>query len=98
MIDDGVLRDVLSAALATGGEFAEVYAENRRSTSVRLEERKVEEVTSGSDRGAGVRVIRGNSTAYAYTNRLDADALIDAARVAAAALADEPTVTVSDLR
>jgi TldD protein len=98
MIDDGALRNVLSAALATGGEFAELYAEKRRSTSVRLEERKVEEVTSGSDRGAGVRVIRGNSTAYAYTNRLDADALIDAARVAAAALTDEPKVTVADLR
>ena len=98
MIDDGVLRDVLSAALATGGEFAEVYAENRRSTSVRLEERKVEEVTSGTDRGAGVRVIRGNSTAYAYTNRLERDSLLEAARVAAAALTDEPTVTVRDLR
>ncbi|MGH2795738.1 MAG: TldD/PmbA family protein [Actinomycetota bacterium] len=98
MIDDGVLRDVLSAALATGGELAEVYAETRRSTSVRLEDRKVEEVTSGSDRGAGVRVIRGNSTAYAYTNRLERDSLLDAARVAAAALTDEPKVAVQDLR
>src|SRR5262245_37033774 len=97
MIDESVLRDVLAAALATGGEFAELYAETRTSTSVRLEDRKVEEVTTGRDRGAGVRVVRGQSTAYAFTNRLDRDALIDAARVAAAALHDAPGATVRDL-
>jgi TldD protein len=98
MIDDGVLKDVLSAGLATGGEFAEVYAETRTSTAVRLEDRRVEELTSGRDRGAGVRVIRGISTAYAYTNRLDRDSLIAAAKAAAAALHDEPGARVADLR
>src|SRR6266542_3957747 len=97
MIDEAVLRDALAAALGTGGEFAELYAETRGSTSVRLEDRKVEEVTTGRDRGAGVRVVRGASTAYAYTNRLDRDALMDAAKVAAAALHDEPTAVVRDL-
>src|ERR1051326_2677690 len=97
MIDESVLRDVLAAALATGGGFAELYAETRGSTSVRLEDRKVEEVTTGRDRGAGVRVVRGASTAYAYTNRLDRDALRDAAGVAAAALHDEPRAEVRDL-
>jgi TldD protein len=97
MIDEAVLRDVLAAALATGGEFAELYAETRGSTSVRLEDRKVEEVTTGRDRGAGVRVVRGASTAYAYTNRLDRAALLDAAGVAAAALHDEPRAVVRDL-
>src|SRR2546422_3501343 len=97
MIDEAVLRDVLSAGLATGGEFAELYAESRGSTSVRLEDRKVEEVTTGRDRGAGIRVVRGASTAYAYTNRLDREALLDAAKVAAAALNDEPRAVVRDL-
>ncbi|MFY9586727.1 MAG: TldD/PmbA family protein [Actinomycetota bacterium] len=97
MIQESVLRDVLSAALATGGEFAEVYAETRRSASVHLEDRKVEEVTTGRDRGAGVRVVRGSSTAYAYTNRLDRDALLDAARVAAASLKDQPQAEVRNL-
>lgn len=98
MIDEAVLRDVLSLALATGGEFAELYAETRRSTSARLEDRRVEEVTSGRDRGAGVRVIRGMSTAYAFTNRLDREALLDAAKVAGAALRDSPRAVVADLR
>lgn len=98
MIDEKVLSEVLGAALGTGGEFAEVYAETRASTSVRLEDRQVEEVTSGRDRGAGVRVIRGASTAYAYTNRLDREALLDAANAAAAAMHDTPGARVADLR
>lgn len=98
MIDESVLKDALAAALTTGGEFAEVYAEKRAGTSVRLEDRRIEEVTSGRDRGAGIRVIRGESTAYAFTNRLDREALLDAARAAAAAMHDEPVARVLDLK
>jgi TldD protein len=98
MIEDGAVKETLSAALATGGEFAELYAETRSSTSIRLEDRKVEDLTSGRDRGAGVRVVRGASTAYAYTNRLEPAALLEAARVAAAALNDSPAAVVADLR
>jgi TldD protein len=98
VIEPPLLAEVLRAALATGGEFAEIYAETRTGTTIRLEDRKVEEVTSGSDRGAGVRVVRGASTAYAYTNRLERRALLEAARVAAAALRDEPRVALADLR
>ncbi|HEX9697153.1 MAG TPA: TldD/PmbA family protein [Actinomycetota bacterium] len=97
-LDDGVLRAVLSAALATGGEFAEIFAEDRDSTSVRLEDRKVEELVSGRDRGAGIRVVKGESTAFAFTNRLDRDALIDAAKAAAAGLSDQRRVDATDLR
>lgn len=97
MIDEGVLKITLAAALATGGDFAEAYAETRSSTSVRLEDRKIEEVTSGRDRGAGIRVIHGESTAYAYTNRLDRGSLLDAARAAAAAVEKQPRAAVADL-
>lgn len=97
-LDDAVLRDSLSAALATGGEFAEIFAEDKASTSVRLEDRKVEELTTGRDRGAGIRVVRGESTAFAFTNRLDRASLLDAAKAAAAGLADDRTTDVRDLR
>ena len=88
MLEDAVVRKVLGAALATGGEWAEVYAEDRLSHNIRLEDRRVEELVTGRDRGAGVRVVKGTASAYAYTNRLDTDALLEAARVAAAALRD----------
>ena len=97
MLDDAVVRKVLAAALATGGEWAEVFAEDRLTHNLRLEDRRVEELVTGRDRGAGIRVVRGTSTAYAYTNRLDAGSLLEAARVAAAALRDQPRAEVRDL-
>ena len=98
MLDDATVRKVLGAALATGGEWGEVYAEDRLSHSIRLEDRRVEELVTGRDRGAGVRVVRGTSSAYAYTNRLDEQSLLEAARVAAAALRESATAEVRDLR
>jgi TldD protein len=98
VLEDAIVRKVLGTALATGGEWAEIYAEDRLSHSIRLEDRRVEELVTGRDRGAGVRVVRGTSTAYAYTNRLDQDSLLEAARVAAAALRGQPATEVRDLR
>jgi TldD protein len=98
VLEDAIVRKVLGTALATGGEWAEVYAEDRLSHSIRLEDRRVEELVTGRDRGVGVRVVHGTSSAYAYTNRLDEESLIEAARVAAAALRQEPSAEVRDLR
>src|ERR687892_1337794 len=92
MLDEALVRDVLRAALKSGGRFAEIYAEERRSTSLRLDDRKIEEASTGLDRGAGVRVLAGETAAYAYSNRLDPEALLEAARSAGAAVAGGPPV------
>ena len=85
MIDEAVSRLVIKEALARGGDFADLFAERRRGYSLRMEEGKVEENTTGNEEGAGIRVIDGESVAYAYTNALDEDSLLETARVAAAA-------------
>jgi TldD protein len=84
LIDEGITRLVLKEALKKGGDFADIFAEKRRGYNLRLEEEKVEENTSGSEAGAGVRVIRGESISYAYTNDLSEASLVETARVAAA--------------
>jgi TldD protein len=85
MIDDDVLERVLSAGVARGADFAEVFAEDRRSSSAVLDDAKVEELTSGRDRGAGVRVVTGSTTGFAHTSDLSEAGLIAAAEAAAAA-------------
>ncbi len=85
MIDGDVLERVLAAAVRTGAEFAEVYAEDKRSTAVGLDDRKVEQVTSGRDRGAGIRVVKGDTTGFAHTADLSEVGLLAAAEAAAAA-------------
>jgi TldD protein len=85
VIEEAVLQRVLSTALRTGGDFAEVFAEDRRSSSAVLDDGRVEEFTSGRDRGAGIRVIRGDTTGFAHTADLSEDGLRSAAEAAAAA-------------
>ena len=84
MLDRELVEEVLRAARVRGGDFAEVFVEERSSVSIRLDDGKIEELTNGLDRGAGVRVARGTSFGYAFSNRLDRDALLDTAAAAAA--------------
>ncbi len=85
MIDQDVLERVLTHATRTGGDFAEVYAEDKRGTSAGLDDGKVEQVNSGRDRGAGIRVVKGDTTGFAYTSDLSEPGLRAAALAAAAA-------------
>ena len=85
MIDQDVLTRVLGAATRHGAEFAEVFAEDKRSTSAALDDGRIEQVTSGRDRGAGIRVVKGDTTGFAHTADLSEAGLVAAAESAAAA-------------
>ena len=98
MLDPSLVQEVLLAARRRGGSFAEVFVEEKTSTSIRLDDGKVEELTTGLDRGAGVRVCLGTSYGYAYSNRLDREALLAAAEAASAALREGERGGVVDLR
>ena len=97
MIPKETAVKVLSAALQTGGDLAEVYIEDRTSLSMRLEESKLENAVRGADRGAGVRVLFGNLATYAYTDDLAEESLLKAARAAAAAASGSSKTQVIDL-
>ena len=47
MIEEAVLAKVLGAALRTGGDFAEVFAEDKRSSSARFDDGRIEELGAG---------------------------------------------------
>ncbi len=85
MIEQSTVERVLAEGLSKGAEFAEVFVEDRRSSSALLDDGKVEELTSGRDRGAGIRVVVGESTGFAHTSDLTEEGLLAAARTAAAA-------------
>jgi len=86
MLDRELADEVLAAALTRGGAWAEIFVEEKVVTSARLDDARVEELTSGIDRGAGVRVGHGSSFGYAFSNRLDRQALLQAAEAAAASV------------
>lgn len=109
MIDDDVLERVLASALRTGGEFAEVFASDWQGTGVGLDDGRIEQLSTGRSRGAGIRVIRGESTGFAHTADVSEAGLLAAARAAAeaashgdggvrtVALVERPTRVVSPI-
>jgi len=98
MLDPDLAQEVLRAARVHGGSFAELFVEERSSVSIRLDDGKIEELTTGLDRGAGVRVARGTSYGYAFSNRLDREALLEAAAAAVASAGRGSQGSVVDLR
>ena len=72
---------VLKKALSNGGEFADLYIERSAPFMIVCEDGRVEKVLSGIDQGAGVRLITGQRTAYAYTNDLSRESLLELADV-----------------
>ena len=85
LIDHGVLQATLDHALRGGGDFAEVFVEDRRSSNARFDDGRIEELVSGRDRGAGLRVVRGDTTGFAHTADLSPEGLLQAAEAAAGA-------------
>ncbi|CAB4531451.1 unannotated protein [freshwater metagenome] len=85
MLEEPTIQRVLAAAASRGADFAEIFAEEKRSSSALLDDGRIEELTSGRDRGAGIRVVVGESTGFAHTSDLSEAGLIAAAETAAAA-------------
>ena len=81
-IDKSILDKVIAKALQKGGDFADVYIENRASRQIVMEESKFKSGLYGISQGAGVRVISGNKTGYAYTEEITEQKLLRAAEVA----------------
>jgi len=83
--DTSVLARVLAKGKSTGAGFSEIFIEDKRSMGASLDDGRVEQVSSGRDSGAGIRVINGETTGFAYTADLSEAGLLAAAEAAAAA-------------
>ncbi len=70
---------ILKKALRWGGDFADIFIERSSPLSVICEDNRIEKVISGHDTGAGVRVVFGQRTAYAYTNEITPTSLLELA-------------------
>src|SRR5215203_5644376 len=89
LVEADLASRVLERALARGGDFAELFCEERRGFALSIDESRIERPQSGSERGAGIRVIDGEVTRFAHVDGLGEDELLRAAEVLAQALAGE---------
>lgn len=80
-LDESLAR-VVEAALADGGEYADVYLEQLHRTGISLVDGKVESVEYGVHMGGGVRVVSDWKTGYAFCDSWDEGELRKVAKVA----------------
>lgn len=80
MLDKIVLQEIISEALKTGGDFAEIYIEESTINSIHMTDGKIENVLSGRDFGAGIRIFSHFNSVYAYTNNVTREGLLKTAR------------------
>ncbi len=98
MIKKAVLEEVLLAALSTGGDFAEIYVEDKLAGVVSLIDGKVDAINNGRSYGVGIRIFKGLQSVYAYTNDSSLNALLNTAKRAATVLAkNENPQIIQDL-
>ena len=86
MLDQNIAREVLQEAVRTGGDFAEIFVEDRIDNSLVMRSRRIETVNTGRLHGAGVRVFSGTNAVYVHTNDTSREGLMACARQAAAAI------------
>jgi TldD protein len=77
------MEALLSLALGRGGDFADLYFEHEKTSSLVLEEGIIRTASAGVSCGLGVRVVSGERTGYAYTDDLSPAAMKRAAETAA---------------
>ena len=69
----------LRRAMRNGGDYADLFVERAAPLAILCEDDRLEKVVAGREQGAGLRLISGQRTAYAYTNELTTASLLDLA-------------------
>jgi TldD protein len=83
LLTTGEMEKILQTALSGGGDFAELFFEDKDELNIKCSQQVLKGVTSVHIFGAGIYVLSGTRSVYVYTNNLSYSGLLDAARRAA---------------
>lgn len=75
MLDQSELEEILDISLSRGGDFADIFIEEVSQTSITFEDNKLDKLSTGTDVGAGIRVIDGDTIYYAASEDLSFEPL-----------------------
>jgi len=86
MISKKIAEQTLAEALRTGGDFAELFVQDKKSSALALLDGRIDNAVTGRTHGAGIRIFKGLSSVYVHTNDTSLSGLLAAARKAADAV------------
>lgn len=75
MIEQNILEKVIDKLMSGGADFAEIFVERKKALGIVCENKKIERITSGEKTGAGLRVVYGDRTYFAFSEDLGEEAL-----------------------
>jgi len=87
-LDEGGIERAFSSLLGPGIEFGDFYFQHSRRESWSMEDGIVKDGAHSIEQGVGVRAISGEKTGFAYSEDIDANALLSAAGSARAIARD----------
>lgn len=79
-LDAAKLQNVLGDMMSHKIDYADLYFQYSRSESWGLEEGQVKSGSFSIDQGVGVRAVSGEKTAFAYSDDINLDALLQASK------------------
>ena len=79
MISRILVEEILSLALSTGDDFAEIFVEDTFQTTLNMEDGIISEAKQGRDAGTGIRVYFGTQAIYAVTSDISQSGLLECA-------------------
>lgn len=97
MISKSIALEVLNAALATGGDYAELYLEQADSENIVLENGKVESCGKSEIYGCGIRILQKTNQVYGYTSDLSKKSLVKLASSLASSFKGERRIAVKKI-
>lgn len=82
-LTENQLNEIISTALATGGDYADLYFEYTTYSNLVLRDGVVSSGGFHTDYGVGIRVLKGERTGYSYCENTRMKDMKDAAKAAA---------------
>lgn len=82
------IKKILTATLAKGADFADVFFEYRITSNLSFEEDIVKSARRGIVQGVGIRAVKGDQIGFAFSEELNTEKMLEAANAAAAIASD----------
>ncbi len=80
MLNRKIVENVLEEALSRGGDFAEIFLEDKMTSNIKLVQGEIKDSLSGRDFGVGIRILDGTNSVYGFTNGSSEKELVNLAK------------------
>lgn len=92
------ILEILNAALATGGDYSELFFEDRMDKTITIETDAVATASSTNTYGVGVRILKKDRSVYGYTNDCSYKSVLALANKLKDSFEGERVLTVTELK